>query len=310
MPSLDLDKLVETVLREVLQHLGEDAVPSGAGHRSSGFTSGELLPLVAANWKMNFPRHEREAQNGLSTALDDYLASLADAPLSRAQTVLVPPATLLCPLREAVKKSALHVGLGAQNVHPSPSGAHTGELSVGLLKAAGASWTLVGHSERRAAGESPDEVGEKMEAALGGGLGVILCVGETLQERRSGSTFRVLRLQLSAALSHARTWSLEPSKLAVAYEPVWAIGTGEKASVDQIAEAAGFCRKMLAEAFDYNVAKRVRVLYGGSVKPQNTAEVMSADDVDGVLVGGASLEGGSFGEIVGEVVRTSGSAVG
>ena len=300
MAFVEMEELVEAVVKQVLQSLrlqdpGElvDAQKKGS------------MPLVAANWKMNFPAHFQNEKSDLSKALDDFSNCLSLAPLKQAQTVVMPPSSLLYPLNEAFRKHGLDVQLGAQDMHPAPSGPHTGELSGSLLRVAGAEWVIVGHSERRAAGESDEVVAEKLGSVLEQGFGAILCVGETLKERRDGSTFRILRLQLSAALSRVVSWRLDPGLFAVAYEPVWAIGTGEKATTEQISEAAVFCRQTVAQTFDYNVAKRVRILYGGSVKPGNTAQIMRVTDVDGVLVGGASLDGDSFAEITSEVVRES-----
>lgn len=300
MAFVDMEELVEAVVKQVLQKLSLQ----GAGALVDAEKKGSM-PLVAANWKMNFPAHFQSEKGDLSKALDDFSTCLSLAPLEKAQTVVMPPSSLLYPLNEVFKKHGLDVQLGAQDMHPAASGPHTGELSGLLLRAAGAEWVIVGHSERRAAGESDEVVAEKLDSVLEQGFGAILCVGETLKQRRDGSTFRILRLQLSAALSRVVSWRLDPGCFAVAYEPVWAIGTGENATTDQISEAAAFCRQMVAEAFDYNVAKRVRILYGGSVKPGNTAGIMRLADVDGVLVGGASLDGESFGEITSEVVRES-----
>jgi triosephosphate isomerase len=185
---------------------------------------------------------------------------------------------------------------GAQNVYPKEEGAFTGEISPEMLKEAGASWVLTGHSERRSIlGESDEEVGVKTAFALAQGLNVVLCIGETLTQREAGRLEQVLERQLAAGLADVPP-SCPPSRLAVAYEPVWAIGTGKVAGPKEILEAHAMVRKLLSEKA--GMSRDVRILYGGSVKPDNASEIIGLDNVEGVLVGGASLQAESFSRIV------------
>ncbi|MFH2005491.1 MAG: triose-phosphate isomerase [bacterium] len=282
MPELDVKELVELVARQVLERLGHPSAQPGA---PGGDTRN---PLIAANWKMNASKDELPA----------YVAELA-ATGPGVDVLVLPPSVLLPGVRaELARAGRPDIAVGAQDLHWEAQGAHTGELSGSLLREVGARWTLVGHSERRAAGETDDQVRRKLHAGLDAGLAVMLCVGELAQERRTGATFRVLRSQLLAALGDTALQPPDPPRLAVAYEPVWAIGTGLVATLEQIQEAAAFVRRVIAELYDWNRARRIRVLYGGSVNASNAAEVMSAPDVNGLLVGGASLSGRSFREIV------------
>lgn len=284
MPELDIAELVEAVTRQVLTQLGRD----GAAPALAGQAYDPTRPLVAANWKMN----------ACAEGLAPYLAELAAAD-SAADVLLFPPSVMLAAVADAVTRAGRSdFGVGSQDLHWEPSGAHTGELSGALIRAAGGSWTLVGHSERRLAGETDDQIRRKLHAALDADLAVMLCVGESLEARRTGATFRVLRNQLLAALGESALQPPAPRRLAVAYEPVWAIGTGEVATLEQIQEAAAFVRQMVTEVYDFVRARDIRVLYGGSVKPGNAGQILSAPDVGGLLVGGASLKGPSFRAIV------------
>jgi triosephosphate isomerase len=303
---IELESLVKQVVQQVLQRLDRSA-PSW----DQGPPFGPSPPLVAANWKMNIPRVA-----GASSSIDNsnggpvgalqatramlaaYIEALREAPLAAVDGVVFPPSTLLSMLAEQAATGGVELELGAQDVHPAAAGAHTGELSTGLIRAAGGRWVLVGHSERRAAGEDEDQVQKKLAAALAAKLGAILCVGENRSERNSGATFRVLRMQLQAALANLALTPPEPRRLAVAYEPIWAIGSGEKATRKQIEETGQFVRQVLCEVFGYSRGRCIRVLYGGSVKPENAAEVFAIPAVDGVLVGGASLAGDGFARIV------------
>jgi triosephosphate isomerase len=179
---------------------------------------------------------------------------------------------------------------------------------VGLVRSVGGAWAVVGHSERRAAGERDDDVKAKLQATLGGGLGAILCVGETGRERQDRATFRILRRQLTAALAPTALQPPEPERLAVAYEPVWAIGTGVTATMEQIAEAVAFLRQLLGETYGFPRARKLRILYGGSVTADSAKEICAVPGVDGLLVGGASLDGKSFRRIV-EAAAAQASAV-
>jgi len=232
--------------------------------------------LVAGNWKMN----------GVAADLAEVTA-IADAARANAavDVALCVPATLI----ERATCAVPGFAIGGQDVHEAPSGAHTGCVSAGMLLDAGASLTIVGHSERREAqGESDAMVRTKAEAALAAGLAVILCVGESDAVRVSGDAVATVDAQLAASLpqvSHRR--------LAIAYEPIWAIGTGKVPSTGDIAEMHGALRKRLVEAYG-EAGQGVRILYGGSVKASNAAEIFAIDDVDGALVGGASLKATDF----------------
>ena len=208
--------------------------------------------------------------------------------------LIFPPAVSLLAAAEA-RKGRPEVALGIQNIHWEPKGAYTGEHSAGMALAAGARYALVGHSERRHVfGETDEEVRRKTSAALGEGLIPVVCVGEALEERQADRVDEVILRQLDAALEGL---SESSSRVLLAYEPVWAIGTGETATPADAAAAHGTLRQRLAEVFDTDRAAEVPILYGGSVKPTNVVELLAAPDVDGVLVGGASLDAKSFAEI-------------
>lgn len=242
-------------------------------------------PLVAGNWKMNKTGPEARAFcEGLRAILD------AGTP-PRAEVAVCPPFTALESTAFALAGSG--VWTAAQAVHEKASGAHTGEISAVMIAATGARGTIVGHSERRAAGETDAQVASRVRAALDHGLFVILCVGESLAQRDAGETMTWLSEQVDAALSGVDAG--ETGMLAIAYEPIWAIGTGRTATPAQAQEA---CAHVRAEAGRRLDAGALRVLYGGSVTPENAAELMAQPDVDGALVGGASLDPDSFARIV------------
>ncbi|KPK11350.1 MAG: triosephosphate isomerase [Acidithiobacillales bacterium SG8_45] len=237
--------------------------------------------LVAGNWKMNGNREDSSA------LLDGILAGIGDI---KAEVAVCPPAILI-PL--AVEKlSGSSVKVGGQNLDYHASGAYTGEISGPMLKNAGCEYVIIGHSERREYyGEDDDLVARKFEAAQEHGLTPILCVGESLEEREGGTTETVVERQLDAVLEHH---GIEAFKNAViAYEPVWAIGTGKTATPEQAQEVHKFIRDKLA-GLDATVAEGCRLLYGGSMKPDNAAELISQPDIDGGLIGGASLSAGDF----------------
>jgi len=244
-------------------------------------------PLMAANWKMHLSI--REAVN--------FVASLHEAvgtPADR-EVLIAPPFTHLWALREAM--GAAGYSLAAQNCHWEEKGAFTGEISLPMLQEVGCAYVILGHSERRHIfGESDEWVGLKTVAAFAHGMSPILCVGEKLEEREAGRTEEVLLRQLETGL--ARVPSERIGDLVIAYEPVWAIGTGKTASPEQAQEAHAFIRGWLAERFQKEIAKNIRILYGGSVKPDNVDALMAQPDIDGALVGGASLDVASFGRIV------------
>jgi triosephosphate isomerase len=241
-----------------------------------------LKKLVAGNWKMH----------GISSDLDE-LRTIADAARSHraVDVALCVPAILI----ERAVRAAPGFAIGAQDVHHAEQGAHTGSVSAQMLLDAGAVLTIVGHSERRDAHrEQNEDVRAKAEAALGCGLDVILCVGESLDDREAGKALACVTGQLAASLPAALE---KPSALAVAYEPIWAIGTGRVASCDDIGEMHAALRKCLVEGLG-PAGHDVRLLYGGSVKASNAAEIFEVDDVDGALVGGASLKAADFVPII------------
>jgi triosephosphate isomerase (TIM) len=243
-------------------------------------------PILAGNWKMHLGPDAARA----------FFAQFLDAyPETAGRTVaFFPPALSLAAAREAIGRRG-DILLGVQNLHWEEKGAFTGEISAPMAAEAGARLALVGHSERRHVfGETPEETGRKVGAALGAGLIPVLCVGETLEQREAGEAARVVDEQLSAGLDEVRR---APSDLLVAYEPVWAIGTGRNASPRDAAEMHGRIRRFLADRYDADAARAIPILYGGSVKPDNAASLLAAADVDGVLVGGASLEAAGFARI-------------
>jgi triosephosphate isomerase len=247
-------------------------------------------PIIAANWKMNNPPSETEK------FLRSFLRVLPEK--TGVQVVIVPPYISLPKAQELIQGGRTeNVELGAQNMSQHAGGAYTGEISAVMLKECGVRHVIVGHSERRAMyGETNAIVNAKLLAALEARIHPILCVGETLEERDAGKVEQVLESQTRESLANVGSRRL--LDVVIAYEPVWAIGTGRTASPEQAQEAHAFIRKVLGEMFDEDTAKKIRIQYGGSVKPSNMAELISQPDVDGALVGGASLESGSFYEIV------------
>ncbi len=238
--------------------------------------------LAAGNWKMN----------GTGVDLSE-LRALAEAwPAPQCDILLCPPATLVHRMAEAAEGSSLMVG--GQDCHPVEKGAHTGDISAAMLAEAGATHVIVGHSERRADhGETDALVRAKAEAALAAGLTAIICVGETLDQRKAGRALEVVGSQLRGSVPEGA----DPSRLVIAYEPVWAIGTGEVPTMDEIAEVHRAVRDGLRDILGAG-ADQVRILYGGSVKPSNAAQIFAVADVDGALVGGASLKAADFGGII------------
>lgn len=241
------------------------------------------MSIIAGNWKMHRGPKETEA----------FFAAFEPAP-SDDELIVFPPAlsvvaAVRCPDRNP------RVRIGVQNIHWEDSGAFTGEISASMAAEAGATFTLVGHSERRHVfGETDEDVARKIAAALRHGLVPVVCLGETLEERRAGRVDDVILRQLDAALGPLAG---SEGRFLVAYEPVWAIGTGETATPSDASSAHGTLRGRLRERIGAERARRVPILYGGSVKPANAAELLAAPEVDGVLVGGASLDPASFAEI-------------
>jgi len=205
--------------------------------------------------------------------------------------VLCPPAVYLSGIADAV--AGTPVGLGAQNLYPADDGAFTGEINAGMLTDVGCRYVILGHSERRALmGETDKQVNQKLTAALSGNLIPIVCVGETLEDREAGRTEQVVDTQIRGSLQGLD--EVRAAGIVVAYEPVWAIGTGKTASPQQAEEVHAFIRKLLGELFTAEVAAQIRIQYGGSVKPGNAKELMSQPNIDGALVGGASLKVDDF----------------
>ena len=244
-------------------------------------------PLLAGNWKM-FKTGAQAAET--ARQLVDFLAALEGR-----DVMIAPPFTALAPVYDVLRKS--RVALGAQNLFWESQGAFTGEISAAMLKSAGCSYVIIGHSERRQFfGETDGSVNKKLKAALSGGLIPVVCVGETEKEREADETLTVLDRQVSKGLDGFTSADLET--LVLAYEPVWAIGTGKTATSAQAQEVHQFLRTLLEKSLGNMLAKSTRILYGGSVKPENINELMAMPDVDGALVGGASLDAETFGKIV------------
>lgn len=247
----------------------------------------ERLPFIAANWKMF-------KTVGESVAFMDTLQKEVGACSDR-EVVIAPPFTALAAVGKAIHTPGF--SLAAQNCHFEEKGAFTGEISPVMLKDCGCAYGIVGHSERRHVfGETDEVIRKKVAALFRHSIVPILCVGEQLAEREAGKTFQVVGTQLSEALEGLVRD--EAARIVVAYEPVWAIGTGRTASPDQAQEVHAFIRQALATRYDKEIANAIRILYGGSVKPDNVDALMARADVDGLLVGGASLETGSFQRIV------------
>ncbi|WP_270728590.1 triose-phosphate isomerase [Shimia sp. Alg240-R146] len=239
--------------------------------------------LAAGNWKMN----------GTSAALAE-LEALNAAPADANTDILIcPPATLIT--RAAQVASDTSVYIGGQDCHTATSGAHTGDIAADMLIDAGASHVILGHSERRENhGESNEDVRTKAQTAWDAGLGTVICVGETLSEREADNTLDIIGGQLAGSIPDAATGE----NLVVAYEPVWAIGTGKVPTLAQIGDVHDFIRMRLERRFGEGVGRTVPVLYGGSVKPTNATEIFSVSNVDGALVGGASLKAADFQPII------------
>jgi triosephosphate isomerase (TIM) len=243
--------------------------------------------LIAGNWKMNKTSSDAV---GLTGELILAIGKQTDV-----DVVVCPPFTALESVAKAIDGST--VKLGAQNMHFEASGAFTGEVSAPMLRAIFANYVILGHSERRAYfGETDSLINKKVLAALKNQLRPILCVGETLAEREAGSTLKVVQTQTEACLEGVSK-DLAPS-VVIAYEPVWAIGTGKVATTEQAQEVHAFIRGLLTKLFTESVAQKVRILYGGSMKPANAPELLAQKDIDGGLIGGASLEARSFVELV------------
>jgi len=240
-----------------------------------------IRPLIAGNWKMN----------GLRSSMAEFEAMLAGASkvTAKADLLVCPPATLIAAFAAKLAGSK-GLAIGGQDCHPKPSGAHTGDISAEMLADAGASAVIVGHSERRADhGEGDSLVRQKAEAAWRAGLAAIVCIGETQSHRDAGQTLDICRSQLQGSLPDGA----RADNLVVAYEPVWAIGTGLTPTAKDVEQIHQFIRQTLSARFSQEGA-RIRILYGGSVKPSNARELMGVANVNGALIGGASLKATDF----------------
>jgi len=248
---------------------------------------GTRTPFIAGNWKMYKTNAESVAT---ASRLVELVAETADVDI-----MIAPVFTAIDPVSKVVKGS--RVGLGAQNLYWEKEGAYTGEISADMLVSAGCQYVIIGHSERRQYfGETDETVNQKISAAIAAKLIPVFCIGETESERESGNTFSVLDKQVKDGLKEKVVDDL--GSIVIAYEPVWAIGTGKTATSDQAQEAHKYIRSLIDNNFGTALADSVRILYGGSVKPANVSELMAMPDIDGALVGGASLDAESFSQIV------------
>ena len=244
--------------------------------------------IIAANWKMNMTQAES------AEFVHSLLLDIGD--IREVEVVIIPPFTAIAKVTEALGK-AQNIKVAAQNMHWERSGAFTGEISAAMLRDLFVRYVVLGHSERRTLfGETDEIVNRKVRAAHEATLRPIVCVGETLQQRDADQVEEVLSTQLRGSLAGSDAKELQET--VVAYEPVWAIGTGRNATPEQAQQAHAFIRQVLGEMSDQATADKMRIQYGGSVKPSNAADLMSQPDIDGALVGGASLEARSFAEII------------
>lgn len=244
-------------------------------------------PVIAANWKMF--KTTQEAKKFIS----EFVPLVEKN--TEVEIVLCVPSTSLGALSTEI--AGTKIGIGAQNMHPADEGAFTGEISASMLLDLGIEYVIIGHSERRQLfAESNEFIKEKVEKALDKGLTPLLCVGETLEEKEAGTTLEKCKTQIESALKDLNKEALP--KIIIAYEPIWAIGTGKTASAEDAEETIKGIRELIGQMSDVETAKQVRIQYGGSVKPGNITELMSKDNIDGALVGGASLDAGSFAQIV------------
>lgn len=247
-------------------------------------------PIIAGNWKMNLPWPEAQE---LVCELTQKLSSPVNADI-----ILFPGFTVLKAVHNLLNGSVIKIG--GQNMCGQAKGAYTGEISADMLLDSGCSYVLLGHSERRTLfGETDNQINEKLQLALSKKLSPILCVGETLEQRESNQTENVLKSQLSICFQGVNGDKL--NQVIVAYEPVWAIGTGKNATPEQACESHGFIRSTLKELYDYEASEQMSILYGGSVKPDNSSELLAKEGVDGLLVGTSSLIADSFYAIINSI---------
>ncbi|KAA9331601.1 triose-phosphate isomerase [Hymenobacter busanensis] len=247
--------------------------------------------IVAGNWKMNMTLQDGQA------LVSEIVNMVQDETISSQVEVVVAPPFPLLPIIGRLLPEGGRLHLGAQNCHQKESGAFTGEVSAKLLASVGTEYVILGHSERRQYfGEDDELLSQKLKAALGAGLKPIFCVGESLDTRESGDTFKYIEGQLKDGLFHLSNEEFE--QVVVAYEPIWAIGTGKTATSQQAQEVHAFIREQIARAYDAEAAQNTTILYGGSANAQNARELFSQPDVDGGLIGGASLKSRDFVEII------------
>ncbi|SUJ29540.1 Triosephosphate isomerase [Sphingobacterium spiritivorum] len=246
--------------------------------------------IVAGNWKMNL-----DYQSGVSL-FSEIVNMVKDEVIGQQEVVVCSPAIHLYSLGQ-LAHTAVNVSVGAQNIHQAESGAYTGEISAAQVKSVGAEYVILGHSERRAYfGETDELLAEKVNIALKHGLKPIFCIGETKEERESGKFFDIIKTQLEKGLFHLSAEQF--GHVVLAYEPVWAIGTGLTASPEQAQEVHAFIRETLANQYDQQLADDTTILYGGSCNPSNAPDLFSQKDIDGGLIGGASLKSRDFTDIV------------
>lgn len=241
-------------------------------------------PIIAGNWKMNkTPSEAVELAKGILAGQDERFDEV--------DVVICPTFPCLVPVYDVIKDS--NIALGAQNLHWEESGAYTGEISADMLLDAGCEYVIVGHSERRTYfGETNETVNKRLKTALAKGLKPIMCIGETLDERESGKTKDKVKTQIIGGFEDLTKEQV--SQIIIAYEPIWAIGTGKTASPEQAEEVHKYIRQLLEEEYDKELAQHLRIQYGGSVKPKNVTSLMEQPNLDGALVGGASLKADSF----------------
>ena len=245
------------------------------------------IPLIAGNWKLH--KTKSEALEFIHTLYS------ATTEIDGVEIVVAPVFTALDALTQAINDG--NIKLAAQNCDPAPYGAFTGEVSADLLSDVGCHYVIIGHSERRKIFKETDFfINQKLHSILGAGLNAILCIGETLEERETGQMFTVLKNQLTSGLENIEHSVMD--NIVIAYEPVWAIGTGKTASPQQAQEVHSFLRSVIKDLFDRDVSEKTRLLYGGSVKPDNIDDLMAQPDLDGALVGGASLKAEDFLRII------------
>ena len=239
--------------------------------------------VIAGNWKMNKDLHQSQK------LVSEIINGLGKD--TKAEVIVCPPFTSLNEVSSLLKGT--QIKLGAQNMHHEESGAYTGEVSADMLKSVGCEYVILGHSERRVIFNEPDElINKKIKAALAKGLKPIFCIGELLEQRENGETMQVVSRQVEKGLEGVSAEQMK--NVIIAYEPVWAIGTGKTATPEQAQEVHSFIRELVAKKFSVSVAENLIIQYGGSVKPDNAGELLSQKDIDGALVGGACLKADSF----------------